>query len=82
MKKIINEKDELANAGYREPTVEEQFGNGQPNRMIVTLPMVGKDQDVFEKRPEKRPDHYPEQLKKQEIINRNFRLLRNTCTAK
>ena len=36
-------------AGYREPTVEEQFGNGQPNRMIVTLPLVGKEPVFSEK---------------------------------
>ena len=30
------------NAGFADPIVEEQFGNGQPNRTIVTLPMVEK----------------------------------------
>ena len=30
-------------AGYVDPTVEEQFGNGQPNRTIVTLPLVEKE---------------------------------------
>lgn len=36
-------------AGYVEPTVEEQFGSGQPNRTIVTLPLVTKEGDFFEK---------------------------------
>ena len=30
-------------AGYVEPSVEEQFGKGQPNRTIVTLPLVLRD---------------------------------------
>ncbi len=30
-------------AGYIEPTVEELFGNDQPNRTIVTLPLTEKD---------------------------------------
>ena len=29
-------------AAYEEPTVEEQFGSGRPNRMIVTLPLMKK----------------------------------------
>ena len=28
------------NAGFADPIVEEQFGNGQPNRTIVTLPLI------------------------------------------
>ena len=42
-------------AGYVEPTVEETFGNGQPNRTIVTLPLVAS-LAFSEKRPEKRPE--------------------------
>mgnify|MGYP002625433559 CR=1 FL=1 len=30
-------------AGYVDPTVEEQFGSGQPNRTVVTLPLVEKE---------------------------------------
>ena len=30
-------------AGYIEPSVDEQFGSGQPNRTIVALPLVQKD---------------------------------------
>ena len=40
-------------AGYVDPTVEEQFGNGQPNRTIVTLPLVTKKGDFSEKRQAK-----------------------------
>ena len=36
-------------AGYVDPTVEEQFGNGQPNRTIVTLPLMTKKGDFSEK---------------------------------
>ena len=43
-------------AGYVEPTVEEKFGNDQPNRTIVTLPLVEKNQSLnqslFEKSTE------------------------------
>lgn len=28
------------NAGFADPIVEEQFGSGQPNRTIVTLPLI------------------------------------------
>ena len=38
-------------AGYVDPTVEEQFGNGQPNRTIVTLPLVAKENH--------HPNHHP-----------------------
>ena len=57
-------------AGYIEPAIEEQFGNGQPNRTVVTLPLV--DQAVSEKEPEKKPEKSPEknpELKKQREMN-------------
>ena len=45
--------------GYANPQVEEIFGGGQPNRTIVTLPLVGKEEIVsggqFQKHPEKHP---------------------------
>ena len=41
------------NAGYAAPTVEEQFGSGQPNRTIVTLPLVENTPVVSGPQPEK-----------------------------
>jgi len=50
--------------GYANPQVEEIFGGGQPNRTIVTLPLVGKEEIVsggqFQKQPEKHPEKQPE----------------------
>ena len=43
-----------AEAGYKDPIVEERFGGGQPNRTVLTLPLVGKeDLDVIKKQPKK-----------------------------
>ena len=36
-------------AGYAEPKVEEIFGGGQPNRTILIVPLVDKNQAVLEK---------------------------------
>lgn len=46
-------------AGYMDPSVDEYFGNGQPNRTIVTLPLVEKEKSlvVFEKQPKKQPEN-------------------------
>lgn len=44
------------NAGYAAPTVEEQFGSGQPNRTIVTLPLVENTPVVSGPQPEKQPE--------------------------
>ena len=72
-------------AGYVEPTVEEQFGNGQPNRTIVSLPLVQKErqaesQVVFEKQPDFQP-----KPKKTEVIEARAEalvaLLRENPTA-
>ncbi len=57
-------------AGYIEPAIEEQFGNGEPNRTVVTLPLVEKDQAFFEKQPEKQPKKQPERKKHNEISQR------------
>ena len=56
------------NAGFADPIVEEQFGSGQPNRTIVTLPLVEKDPVVSNKQPRKQPRKQPE--KSQEIEQR------------
>ena len=56
------------NAGFADPIVEEQFGSGQPNRTIVTLPLVEKDPVVSNKQPRKQPRKQTE--KSQEIEQR------------
>ena len=45
-------------AGYVAPSVEEQFGSGQPNRTIVVLPLVKNEKSLAnsEKHPEKKPE--------------------------
>ena len=63
--------------GYANPQVEEIFGGGQPNRTIVTLPLVGKEQDSsgekLKKSPEKPPEKSPN--KQEEIEERAKTLL-------
>jgi len=56
-------------AGYEEPEIEEQFGSGQPNRTIITLPLIIKEKPlaVSPKQPEKRPEKQPEQDSKIDI---------------
>ncbi len=56
-------------AGYVEPTVEEAFGNGQPNRTIVTLPLV-VSLAISEKQPEKRPEIPPKSKRSAQIEKR------------
>lgn len=33
-------------AGYLPPVVEERFGSGQPNRTVVTLPLVSEEKNI------------------------------------
>lgn len=45
-------------AGYVEPNIEEFFGNtetNEPDKTIVTLPLVEKDQEILQKQPKKQP---------------------------
>lgn len=45
-------------AGYVEPSIEEQFGDEQPNRTLITLPLMKKEAlDISEKSPEKSPEN-------------------------
>lgn len=64
-------------AGYMEPTVEERFGNEQPNRTIVTLPLVEKEKSLVDskKQPEKQPEKIREQKKSEEIERRTEKVL-------
>lgn len=41
------------NAGPADPSVEEEFGSGRPNRTIVTLPLSEKKEIVSGPHPEK-----------------------------
>lgn len=72
MKSILNYDRHIYatwdNSGFANPIVEEQFGSGQPNRTIVTLPLVEKDSVVSGPQPEQRPRKGPE--KGQEISPR------------
>ena len=43
------------NAGFANSIVEEQFGSGQPNRTIVTLPLIENTPVVSGPQPEKQP---------------------------
>ena len=45
--------------GYANPQVEEIFGGGQPNRTIVTLPLVGKEEYVSGGQSQKQPEKQP-----------------------
>ena len=63
------------NMGLLEPTVEERFGNGEPNRTIVTLPLIAKgsvlvssgqpenNQKTTRKQPENNLKNMEERLK-------------------
>lgn len=53
--------------------MEEIFGNGEPNRTIVTLPLVGKEQDSSGEKLKKSPEKPPN--KQEEIEERAKTLL-------
>ena len=61
-------------AGYVEPSIEEQFGSGQPNRTVITLPLMQKETldktlDISEKSTEKSPEKV---LKKSDVIRQRM----------
>lgn len=53
-------------AGFTAPIVEEQFGGGQPNRTIVTLPLVAKNSYILGPQSNKGPEKGPEKDQKYE----------------
>lgn len=55
-------------AGYVEPTVEEQFGNGQPNRTIVHLPLVQKEHPAVHHPGDEKGDEKDDENWKQAVI--------------
>ena len=59
-------------AGYVAPSVEEQFGSGQPNRTIVVLPLVKNEKSLAnsEKHPEKKPER---KIRKSEEMAKRLR---------
>ena len=65
-------------ANYKEPHVEELSGrDGNPDRTVITLPLVANNQVLSKKRPEKRPEKGPDTIRKnQEIENRIIRVYR------
>lgn len=73
-------------AGYVEPNVEEIFGSGEPNRTIVTLPLVGKEEKFIggrkEKQPRKQPRKQPEKQKEIEArIKAALQLIREDSSV-
>ena len=65
-------------AGYVEPNVEEFFGNtetNEPDKTIVTLPLVEIDQVVLPKQPDKQPDKQLKTKRKAAIEERTKAVL-------
>ena len=58
------------NAGYAAPTVQEQFGSGQPNRTIATLSLVENTPVVSGPQPEKQPEKSPEiEIRSEQVLS-------------
>ena len=53
---------------YVEPTVEEQFGNGQPNRTIVHLPLLQKEHPAVHHPGDEKGDEKGDENRKQAVI--------------
>ena len=62
-------------AGFVEPTIDEYFGGDEPNKTVVTLPLVEKELVETEKRPKKQPKKQPKSSKALEIIERAEKIL-------
>lgn len=62
-----------SDAGLNEPVVEEKFGSGNPDRTILTLPLVSREESlaIYGKQPEKSPEKQPK-LTRKEIIERRI----------
>ena len=62
-----------SDAGLNEPVVEEKFGSGNPDRTILTLPLVSREESlaISGKQPEKSPEKQPK-LTRKEIIERRI----------
>ena len=54
------------------PMVEEKYGAGNPDRTILTLPLVTKEESlaISGKQPEKSPEKQPKQTRQEKIEQR------------
>ena len=65
-------------AGYVEPNIEEFFGNtetNEPDKTVIMLPLVEKDQEILQKQPNKQPKKQPKTKKGTEIEERVSQVL-------
>jgi predicted HTH transcriptional regulator len=62
-------------AGFVEPTIDEYFGGDEPNKTVVTLPLVEKELVETEKRPKKQPKKQPNRNKTLEVMERTEKIL-------
>ncbi len=65
-------------AGYVEPNIEEFFGNtetNEPDKTVIMLPLVEKDQEILQKQPNKQPKKQPKTKKETEIEERVAQVL-------
>lgn len=58
-------------AGFVEPTIDEYFGGDEPNKTVVTLPLVEKELVETEKQPKKQPNRN----KTLEVMERTEKIL-------
>ena len=66
-----------SDAGLDEPVVEEKFGSGNPDRTILTLPLLSREESlaISGKQPEKSPEKQPKLTRKDKIEQRIERVL-------
>ena len=71
-------------AGYSEPMVEEVFGNGQPNRTVLTLPLSERNRVASENEPQNEPQsepqNEPQRKSPTELKKQMVELISNTPT--
>lgn len=63
------------NENYEEPIAEELSGREGTICTVVTLPLVEKNQAVFEKQPKKQPEKQPKPKKSNEVMERASSIL-------
>jgi predicted HTH transcriptional regulator len=61
-----------SDAGLDEPVVEEKFGSGNPDRTILTLPLLSREESlaISGKQPEKSPEKSPKTTRAEQIERR------------
>ena len=63
-------------AGFVEPTIDEYFGGDEPNKTVVTLPLVEKNQSFIEKRTKKGTKKGTKQKEKEERASKILELIK------